>query len=490
MNTGKPYIEKENVDVSFSHDDDFAICVIGDHNQGCDILPIENRSIEQWLSIYPFDGVSLIKDLQDQGDTLSIAGSRIWTCFESAKKASGEAVRHIKILKRVGQVVELIAYSELSAYKVITIPVQLTLEIPRMVAFVIEVQKKEKEIMNVPQSTVDVSHQISNTFGYIDPNFGFVYRFPLIFEDSSTISRRVNFSSYSKWVGKVRELFIADIMEKVKEQVASGAWGMATNFNQTEVFGEAKSDDVIEAHFQLKSIQDESYVEFVCYWNKVLENGELELIAISRQGMTWVEIAGHGIIKKSPFPAYFRQFLEDRFTSSMKRKPARKSKSLSSDKLGEKLYEIKTTPDNRVILQEKVFETSLEDSNLVGNIYFSNYTVWQGVLRDQYFYHLAPELYKGIGDQGEWITISNDIQHLREAMPFDTILVEMSLAERYEYGIKLYFDYFKLDSNGTRRKLSFGIQQVVWMKRDEHGNPHPAAIPREISMKLDKSKFY
>jgi acyl-CoA thioesterase FadM len=489
MNTGKPYIEKENVDVSFSHDDDFAICVIGDHNQGCDILPIENRSIEQWLSIYPFDGVTLIKDLQDQGDTLSIAGSRIWTCFESAKKASGEAVQQIKILKRVGQVVELIAYSELSAYKVITIPVQLTLEIPRMVAFVIEVHKKEKEIMNVPQSTVDVNHQISNTFGYIDPNFGFVYRFPLIFEDSSTISRRVNFSSYSKWVGKVRELFIADIMEKVKEQVASGAWGMATNFNQTEVFGEAKSDNVIEAHFQLKSIQDESYVEFVCYWNKVLENGELELIAISRQGMTWVEIAGHGIIKKSPFPVYFRQFLEDRFTSSMKRKPAKKSKSLSSDKLGEKLYEIKTTPDNRVILQEKVFETSLEDSNLVGNIYFSNYTVWQGVLRDQYFYHLAPELYKGIGEQGEWITISNDIQHLREAMPFDTILVEMSLAERYEYGIKLYFDYFKLDSNGTRRKLSFGIQHVVWMKRDEHGNPHPAAIPREISMKLDRSKF-
>ncbi len=36
-------------------------------------------------------------------------------------------------------------------------------------------------------------------------------------------------------------------------------------------------------------------------------------------------------------------------------------------------------------------ETSLEDANIVGNIYFANYYAWQGRVRDRYFYGLIPE---------------------------------------------------------------------------------------------------
>jgi acyl-CoA thioesterase FadM/phosphopantetheinyl transferase len=482
--TGKPIIytnglKQNEMNISIAHDDDFTMCVIDEGVQGCDILPIEHREEEKWIAIFPIDCVVLLNDLQDQGDTLDFAGSRIWTCLEAAKKASGQHVQKIELFHRIEHVVEFIAHTKTSSYRVITVPVQFTSGTPRMISFV----NKEQGIF-IQTEVSDLKQPSDNLYGYDDREKGFVYRFPVVFEDSSTISRRVNFSSYAKWMGKVREMFVSGIMEKVKAQMASGIWGMATNFNQTEVFGEAKSDDVIEAHLQLEFLRDDSYAQYVCYWHKVLENGELERIAMTRQGMTWVEITGHGEVKKSSYPPYFIKFFEERLPSPILKESVEKSTVLSPQMLGRLLYEVKSSPNNRVILNETVFETSLEESNLVGNVYFANYTIWQNVLRDKYFYQLAPELYRGIGELGEWIPIRNNVQHLREAMPFDTIVVEMSLAAKYEFGIKLFFEYFKLEKDGTKRKLSFGEQDVIWMNRDDKGMLHPAHMPLKISEAL------
>jgi acyl transferase domain-containing protein/NAD(P)-dependent dehydrogenase (short-subunit alcohol dehydrogenase family)/acyl carrier protein/3-hydroxymyristoyl/3-hydroxydecanoyl-(acyl carrier protein) dehydratase/acyl-CoA thioesterase FadM len=484
--TGKPFIytndlKPNKMDVSIAHDDDFTMCVIDVGAQGCDILPIEHREEEKWIAIFPMDCVVILNDLQDQGDTLDIAGSRIWTCLEAAKKASGQHVQKIELFHRIENVVELIAHTETFFYHVITVPVQLTSGIPRMIAFV----KKEQGI-SIQEEVNELKKPSTNLYGYDDQEKGFVYRFPVVFEDSSTISRRVNFSSYAKWMGKVREMFVSEIMEKVKAQMASGIWGMATNFSQTEVFGEAKSDDIIEAHLQLEFLRDDSYVQYVCNWHKVLENGELERIAMTRQGMTWVEITGHGEVKKSSYPPYFIKFFKERLPGSFLQESVNESMVLSPEKLGKLLYDVKSGPDSRAILNKIAFETSLEESNLVGNVYFANYTIWQNVLRDKYFYQLAPELYRGIGELGEWIPIRNNVQHLREAMPFDTIVVEMSLAARYEFGVKLFFEYFKLEENGTKRKLSFGEQDVIWMNRDDKGMLHSANIPLKISEALKK----
>jgi enediyne polyketide synthase len=48
----------------------------------------------------------------------------------------------------------------------------------------------------------------------------------------------------------------------------------------------------------------------------------------------------------------------------------------------------------------QLMETSLEDANIVGNIYFANYYAWQGRVRDRYFYDLIPEYFQGTGDRG------------------------------------------------------------------------------------------
>jgi len=117
---------------------------------------------------------------------------------------------------------------------------------------------------------------------------------------------------------------------------------------------------------------------------------------------------------------------------------------------------------NRALLAERVFGTALEDANLVGNIYFANYTLWTGRTRDHFFHDVAPEYYRGVGEQGELRCLYHRIDHLREAMPFERIAVRMSLEALRERGVRLRCDYFRVTPDGGREKLAHGQHVVGW----------------------------
>lgn len=132
---------------------------------------------------------------------------------------------------------------------------------------------------------------------------------------------------------------------------------------------------------------------------------------------------------------------------------------------------------NKALLYEHVFESSLEDANLVGNIYFANYYRWQGRTRDEYFRTTAPELYRGTGEAGELRCLFCKIEHLREAMPFDPIAVRMSLVALHERGARLRFDYFRVNPDGGRDKLGSGEHVAGWFAPTAAGEWAPAPLP-------------
>ncbi|TCW40538.1 acyl transferase domain-containing protein [Laceyella sacchari] len=476
---GKPHVTGQNgsavrFHVSFSHDDEISICTVGQGEQGCDILPIDDkRGEEEWHRLLTSNHHPLLQALVAHGDSVSLAGSRIWSAREAAEKASGEKVRQFEIGQRADGAVLLRAITDTAELTVLTLPVQLSLPVKRMVAVVIVCQREEKDT--------------TPSFGEFHPEHGFVYRFPLTFKDAATLSRKVSLTRFAEWMGKVRELSLSTVQSRITEQFASGKWGMVTNFAQTEIVGEASSDDVIEVHLQIDHIQDNQYMELVYYWYKVSPNGALDLIATSRQGLTWVEIIGHGVVRPAPFPDYYAQFLREKLTVMGHNGPVTRTETpLSKELLGPVVFTAPSGPANRWVLQTGTFETCLEESNLVGNVYFSNYTVWQNRVRDRFFHSLAPELFQGTGEHGEWVPLNNKVHHLREAMPFDTIEVHMSLVKRYQSGLSLFFEYYRLDENGQRHKLAYGEQEIAWMTRDELGNPQPAPIPEAFDEALSQ----
>lgn len=155
--------------------------------------------------------------------------------------------------------------------------------------------------------------------------------------------------------------------------------------------------------------------------------------------------------------------------------------------LGPVLFKNKNAPRPPTLLADKYFETSLYDANLVGNLYFSNYSMWLAKLREAYFFSLAPALFRGVGEAGVFKCASCNIEHLREGMPFDTIYVTMYLKSLYRAGVDLYFEFFKLESDGQKTKLAFGEHRAVWMQRDNNGRSMPTPLPEPFTAALLQS---
>jgi acyl-CoA thioesterase FadM len=123
------------------------------------------------------------------------------------------------------------------------------------------------------------------------------------------------------------------------------------------------------------------------------------------------------------------------------------------------------------------FATDQEDSNLVGNIYHSNYGKWQSRMFDRFLFQSEPDYFRQGGRNGEWLTQRSRLDYLRDAMPFDTIETEMRLRELTGNAVRLAFSYFRRDANGGRTKLAHGEQYAVWVKRTAVDGFEPEPIP-------------
>lgn len=92
---GKPILGGmglETVETSISHDDWVCICIVGWGPQGCDIAPVTHRTREDWRSLLTVDRVPLLDQLiQSNGDSIDVAGTRIWAAMEAQYKAVGSS---------------------------------------------------------------------------------------------------------------------------------------------------------------------------------------------------------------------------------------------------------------------------------------------------------------------------------------------------------------------------------------------------------------
>jgi acyl-CoA thioesterase FadM len=234
-----------------------------------------------------------------------------------------------------------------------------------------------------------------------------------------------------------------------------------------------------------------STTELTYDFRKVLPGDAYERLAVLELKTTWVRILDHGIVKVEPYPDYYASFLEDmqpRFDAP--NIPQKIPEPLADLYIGDDepyLYISPSGPMVEPVLHTQLIDTSLEDANIVGNIYFANYYAWQGRVRDRYFYGLVPEFFQGTGEAGELVCLTCRVDHLREAMPFDRIEVRMALKSLKSSGATFHFDYFKSLPDGPKMKLAVGEQTVVWVQRDANKKPIPHPFPPAVHKALRDS---
>jgi len=494
--SGRPVVtakKRLDIEISLSHDDRLCLAIAGKGIQGCDISKITSKSREDWIELLGKDYSSLLESLTDGEDSLDQAGTRIWSCLEVIHKAGGNISNDLKIIQKIDDAILFKTKQEKDKLIVLTFPLRFTRGKERMLAFTII---ESRDSMNLGDNLIDVVFEGYEGIFNI-PNYQlvmggpqgqsvYIHRIPLGFKPSAQLSRKVYFSNYLFWAGEVREISAWPVLEDIAKDFSSGRWGAVTNNTYLRVLGEPTTGDQLEVRMWTSGSGGplNAITELTYDFRKMLPGGGYKRVAWVEQQSTWVQILEHGIVKPASFSDYYAEFMDDMF-------PRYEAPNVS-DPLPESIqdlhdinkepidYQAEIGPDIHPILHKQSIETSLCDSNIVGNIYFAHYYTWLGHTRDRYFYQLIPEYYRGIGEKGELLCIECKVNHLREAMPFDRILVTMALKKLTSAHVVLYFEFFRQEINGNKSKLAYGEQTNVWVTRDSNGNPEATPFPKPL----------
>ncbi len=112
------------------------------------------------------------------------------------------------------------------------------------------------------------------------------------------------------------------------------------------------------------------------------------------------------------------------------------------------------------------FQVSFEETNVVGNVYFANYFVWQGKCREAFLALFARQVLDDFARGHGMITKESSCEFINEAFAFDDILICMYLEKLSRTTITMGFDYFRERGTG-RTLLARGRQMAIWSSPGE-----------------------
>jgi enediyne core biosynthesis thioesterase len=101
------------------------------------------------------------------------------------------------------------------------------------------------------------------------------------------------------------------------------------------------------------------------------------------------------------------------------------------------------------------------ETNLVGNVYFTNHLNWQGRCREMFLRQHAPDVLDELSRGLSLATVNCSCEYFSELLAFDEIVVRMRLVEVIQNRIRLGFEYWRGEELVAR-----GEQQIACMKRD------------------------
>lgn len=125
---------------------------------------------------------------------------------------------------------------------------------------------------------------------------------------------------------------------------------------------------------------------------------------------------------------------------------------------------------------------SFEETNIVGNVYFANYLLWQGRCRELFLQQKAPSVLADLRDGLKLFTVNVSCEFFAELTAFDEVSVRMRLVELSQTQVEFAFDYVLVSDDGEV-PVARGRQRVACMI-GEPGATEPAAVPAALAEAL------
>ena len=119
-----------------------------------------------------------------------------------------------------------------------------------------------------------------------------------------------------------------------------------------------------------------------------------------------------------------------------------------------------------------------QETNLVGNVYFTNHLAWQGRCREMFLREHAPDVIGQLSSGLALATVSCSCEYFAELTAFDEVIVRMRLAELVQNRMRLAFEYWR-----GKELVARGEQQIACMRR-EGEKLLPTPVPQMLRAAL------
>src|SRR5689334_6146148 len=90
---------------------------------------------------------------------------------------------------------------------------------------------------------------------------------------------------------------------------------------------------------------------------------------------------------------------------------------------------------------------TFQETNLVGNVYYTHHLAWQGRCRELFLREHAPDVIEQLRGDLSLATVRCSCEYFAELSAFDEIIVRMRLLELVQNRITLGFEYWRV-ANG------------------------------------------
>lgn len=121
---------------------------------------------------------------------------------------------------------------------------------------------------------------------------------------------------------------------------------------------------------------------------------------------------------------------------------------------------------------------TFEETNLVGNVYYTNYFSWQGRCREMFLREHAPQTLAELkAGELRLVTAHASCDFSDEFIVFDEVVVRLSLNRIIAYGVSLNFDYAR--SNAALDVLARGRQDIKFLRR-QGGRWNLSDVPQAL----------
>ncbi|HEU5160890.1 MAG TPA: acyl-CoA thioesterase [Streptosporangiaceae bacterium] len=124
-----------------------------------------------------------------------------------------------------------------------------------------------------------------------------------------------------------------------------------------------------------------------------------------------------------------------------------------------------------------------EETNIVGNVYYTNYLRWQGRCREMFLKQRAPEILAELRDDLKLFTLKVECEFFAEVTAFDEISIRMHLIDIAQTQLEFGFDYLRLGPDGLETFVARGRQRVACM-RGPNNVTVPTRVPEALSRAL------